>query len=110
MQQYRPAAPLPKEDALTAFASGDSAQICPALVAVAFHESDWRWAQDRCLEQLASDDADVRGLAATCLGHIARIHRELDKERVLAALGKRRGDEAIAGRIEDTIGDIEMFT
>lgn len=109
MKQFHQVPPISRDDALKAFASGDSEQICKVLVSVAFHESDWRWVQDKCLEFLASDDANVSGLAATCLGHIARIHKSLDKERVVAALRQRLGDPSIAGRVEDALDDIEMF-
>jgi hypothetical protein len=109
MERFHQVPQISRDDALEAFATGDPEQICKALLSVAFHESDWRWVQDKCLEFFASDDPNVSGLAATCLGHIARIHRTLDKERVVAALGKRLGDPSIAGRIEDALDDIEMF-
>jgi len=109
MQQFHQVLPISRDDALIALASGDSEQICKALVSVAFHESDWRWAQEKCLELLENDDADVSGLAATCLGHIARVQKKLDKERVLTALRQRLVYGDIAGRIEDAIDDIEMF-
>lgn len=109
MQKFHEAPQILRIDALKAFASGESEQICKALVSVAFHENDWRWVQEKCLEFLASDDADISGLAATCLGHIARIHRSLDKERVMTALTQRLGDSRIAGRIEDALDDIMCF-
>ncbi|MBF7092964.1 hypothetical protein IUY40_15635 [Flavobacterium sp. ALJ2] len=48
-------------------------------------------------------------MAVTCLGHIARIHRVIDKEKVLKAFESRKDDEAINGRIEDAIDDINVF-
>ena len=110
MQQFHEAPEILRKDALKAFASGESEQICKALVAVTIHDNDWRWVQEKCLEFLTSDDVDVSGLAATCLGHIARIHRTLDKARVIAALTNHLKDSRIAGRIEDALDDIEMFS
>jgi hypothetical protein len=109
MKEYVDVLPLTREAAVKAFASGQADRICPALVAVAFHEPDWRWAQERCLELIGSEDPDVSGLAATCLGHVARIHRILDMERVRKALHSRIQDPLIAGRILDALDDIEMF-
>ncbi|MDB5971727.1 MAG: hypothetical protein JWQ90_4177 [Hydrocarboniphaga sp.] len=83
--------------------------ICTALVSLAFHEEDWRWVQKRCLYFLESDDEDISGLAATCLGHIARIHRQLDKDVVVHALRSKLSNAKIAGRIEDALDDIDTF-
>ena len=92
-----------------AFASRDVKNICEALVSVALNDSDWRWAQNKCLEFLSNESPDVRGLAATCLGHIARIHRQLDKEKVLIALREHLDDNIISGQIADALDDIDMF-
>lgn len=110
MKQFGEVLPITRDAALNAFASDDPDRICEALVSVAYHEPDWRWAQERCLALLASADAQVSGLAATCLGHLARIHRVLDKNRVVSALQERRKDPRIAGQVEDALDDIEMFT
>ncbi|WP_233237924.1 hypothetical protein [Bordetella sp. LUAb4] len=92
-----------------AFLSGNSSEICKMLVSIAFYDSDWNWVQDRCLEFLASPVPEVRGVAATCLGHIARIHHCLDRNKVLSALDKHSGDASIAGQISDALDDIAMF-
>jgi hypothetical protein len=109
MSQFLDVLPMSREAATKAFVSGDKERICHALVSVAFHESDWRWAQERFLEFLQKDDASVSGLAATCLGHLARIHRVLDKERVISVLQQKKACGAISGAVEDALDDIEMF-
>jgi hypothetical protein len=91
-------------------ASGSQEQITDALVGLAYHEQDWRWVQSQCLRFLSSADPDVRGLAATCLGHIARILGRVDKELVLPALQPLLTDPQIAGRVEDALEDIRIFT
>lgn len=90
-------------------ASGDVKRVCGALLSVAFQEPDWQWAQEKFLALLESESPDVRGLSATCLGHIARIHGKLDKGRVVAALNSHLDDKAILGQIEDALDDIAMF-
>ncbi|MCD5989803.1 hypothetical protein KDX30_18070 [Pseudomonas sp. CDFA 553] len=92
-----------------AFASRDVKSICEALVSVALNDPDWRWAQSKCLDLLDNESPDVRGLAATCLGHIARIHRQLDKEKVLIALREHLDDSTISGQIADALDDVDMF-
>lgn len=49
------------------------------------------------------------GLAATCLGHIARVHGRLDEDKVVVALRERLSDKEIVGRVVDALEDIEMF-
>ncbi|MCW2291946.1 hypothetical protein M2262_001996 [Pseudomonas sp. BIGb0408] len=106
---YQDPQPYNKRALEKAFASRDVKSICEALVSVALNDSDWRWAQNKCLEFLRNEIPDVRGLAATCLGHIARIHRQLDKEKVLIALREHLDDNIISGQIADALDDIDMF-
>jgi hypothetical protein len=98
-----------KQMAEKAFGSQKPEAICRALVAVAFCEPDWKWVQDKCLCFLQNKDPAISGLAATCLGHVARIHQKLEREKVVAALCSRCEDTDIAGRIEDALNDINMF-
>jgi hypothetical protein len=78
--------PISREEAEAAFLSGEPESICQALVRVAFHDTHWRWVQAWCMEFARHSDCEVRGLAATCLGHLARIHRRLDLEAELPVL------------------------
>ena len=109
MAQYKNPSPISRDEAEEVFANGTPAQICDALVAVTFHDKDWKWSQMQCLRFLGHTDPNVSGLAATCLGHIARIHRKLDRDLVVDALRKRLQDPKIGGRVEDALDDIEMF-
>lgn len=91
------------------FQSGNTDEICDALVSMAFYDDDWKWSQDQCLHFLEHPQWEIRGLAATCLGHIARIHGKLDRELVEAALKKHLPDKKIADRIEFALEDIEDY-
>ena len=71
--------------------------ICFALLSMAFYEADWKWAQGQCLHFLEHSDVNVRAMAVTSLGHIARIHRNLEREIVEKALSKHLNDEKISG-------------
>ena len=107
---YQNIFPIDKASAEKIFSSNDADKICYTMVAVAFHEQDWKWAQDKFLYFLTNDNPEISGLAATCLGHVARIHRQIEKERVIPLLRSRLNDAKIGGLIEDALSDIEMFT
>jgi hypothetical protein len=110
MYRYHNVFPVDKVAAEKNFASEDVEKICHTLVAVALHEIDWKWVQDKCLTFFMNESPDISGLAATCLGHLARIHGQLEKDKVIPLLKSRLNDPAIAGQIEDALNDIEMFT
>jgi hypothetical protein len=52
---------------------------------------------------------EVRGLAMTCLGHIARIHKAIDLDKVMPVLTKQLSDSEIRGQVEDAIEDINHY-
>jgi hypothetical protein len=107
---YKTTPPMARQEAESAFSSGSPEQIADALVRVAFNDPDWRWVQEKCLTFLDNPTSDVRRLAVTCLGHLARIHGEIDRERVLPLLNILRKDDEVSGTVEDTLEDIEAFT
>ena len=109
MANYEEVAPISKELALKAFASGDPDRISNALLAIALHDGDWQWVQDICLQFLDDNDLDISALAATCLGHVARIHGQIDKTRVINALQSKMPNSKIKGTLEDACDDIETF-
>lgn len=107
---YHDVRPTTKEDAEQAFQSANAKRIVDALLAVSYFEPDWRWVQDHCLAFLDSHDPEVCATAITCLGHLARIHRQINRRRVLSALqAKRRATPILSGRIGDAIEDIQLF-
>lgn len=74
--------PLDKSEALGIIAAGDPAAIGTALLRLALHEADWRFVQDLCITLSDNPDVWVRRNCATALGHLARIHRRLDVDKV----------------------------
>ena len=51
-----------------------------------------------------------RSLAATCLGHVARVYRELDEERVVAALHRARQERPhMRATVANALDDIRIF-
>lgn len=109
MLKFENIQPLSRESAMEAFASGDSKRICDALVAIAFYEGDWQWVQGICLLFLENVNPDICSVAAICLGHIARIHRKIDKNIVIPAIRRKMMNEKIKGILQDALDDIETF-
>jgi len=98
-----------KKHLKTVTTEADIRTICQTLVGIAFNEPDWKEAQELFLEFLEHEDANIRGVSATCLGHLARIHRQLDKEKVVSALNKHANEPKISGQVADALDDIALF-
>jgi hypothetical protein len=109
MTEYKNPSKISRNEAIRIFSGGSTNEVCDALLAVAFYDKDWKWVQTQCLHFLNDADPDVRGLAATCLGHIARIHHKLERKLVVEALKSRFKDAKISEQIQDALDDIEMF-
>ena len=106
---YEKIVPVSRQEAEVAFHSGTVEEIAKALLSVTFYDADWQWVQSHCLKFLESHDKDVRAIAATCLGHLARIHKTIDIATVIPALQAHLLDPDVAGRVSDALDDIEMF-
>jgi hypothetical protein len=79
-----------------------------AMVGCALYgHGDWRETQDLYLTLLGHEDRQVQSLAATCLGHVARVYRRLDEDRVVAALRRARSLPHVRATAEDALGDIK---
>ena len=103
--------PIDKDQAVTVLASTRRDAICRMLVSVAMFESDRRWAQGQCLRFARHDDPFIRGVAATCLGHLARIHGAIDEDEVVPVVCEllRDKDPATRGKAQDTLSDFSTF-
>jgi hypothetical protein len=78
-------------------------------LSAALHDPDAAWVTDRALRLVNSPDFGVRAAAVTALGHLARIHRAIDEERVVPVLRRLSNEPEIAGRVEDALDDIAVF-
>ncbi len=107
--KYHDPQPISRTEAEAALKSGDADTICDTLVRLAYHDPDWQWVQNRCLNFIKHPNADVRGLAATCLGHLARIHGELDLAIVKPTLLALKNDPEVSGYAESALDDIQMY-
>lgn len=76
----------PNRDAyLQARRSGDVDRMTQELLALAFHDPDWRWVQVECVSLLTDDfsDEQSRYIAVLCLGHLANFHPMIEYDEVV---------------------------
>jgi len=106
---YEEVLPITRDEAESVFATTDPVKVCNALVRITYHDPDWRWVQERCLHFARHSDPDICGCAATCLGHLARVHRVLDVEKVIPVIEELLIHPELAGIAEDALDDIKMF-
>jgi hypothetical protein len=108
---YQEIDPLDRRHLDALFHRGQPEEVPPALVAAAFHNADWGWAQNWCLYFARSPHGSLRTIAAVCLGHLARIHRTLNLEVCLPVLVtlKEDADPAVRGGAADALDDIALF-
>ena len=98
-------------DAVAALSSPDDRVVCDALLGITFRDPDWRWVQSECAELASHPSPAVRGLVATCLGHLARIRGENDRAVADPILDVLRADPDpnVVGRVMDALDDFHMY-
>lgn len=109
MSRYDEVKPMTRDEALAAFASEKPDMVCDALIRLTYHDGDWQWVQDQCISWARHPNVDIRGLAVTCLGHLARIHTRLDLQKILPLLEELLRDPSVASRTEDALDDIKTY-
>lgn len=99
------------EEIARIFQSNNVPEICETLVMLALYDADWKKVEGFCLEFLEHPDAGIRMVTATCIGHLARIHRQLDLDIVLPALYRHQSDQGqwVAGNVDNALSSIERF-
>src|SRR5688500_8257530 len=107
--EYEDLNAINREDALRELDSGDPERMCRALVRVALHEPERAWVEPLILRFMNDRDSCVRGLAATCAGHLARIHGRIENPDIVTSLHRLLCDPTTCGRANDAIEDIEIY-
>ena len=85
-------------------------KITDELLSETFYNNDWEYVQRECLKYIENEYLDIVHLAITCLGHLARIHKCIDKEKILLILKEKAKDNKLTGVVEDALDDIKQFT
>ena len=101
--------PISLEEAKIMLSSENPEQVREALLGAVESVDDWHWLQEKCMRLVDSDDVWTARTAITCLGHIARIFGELDKEKVLNKLALLKANPDLTGHIESAENDIKLF-
>ena len=109
-RHYEEPRPISREQYERIRAEGTEEDGHSALVGLTFHDPSLAYVRDECLRLLHAESRQTRSLAATCLGHLARIHGHLDSGAVLPALHALTEDPHTRGAAEDALDDISMFT
>jgi hypothetical protein len=107
--KYEAPEPIERDQAAVELASDDVERMSLALLRLALHDPDPSWLQQILLPYLGHHHRWVRGVAAMCLGHVARIHGILDEETVVPAIRELLDDPTTKGQAQDALDDIEMF-
>jgi hypothetical protein len=91
--------------------SNEDADVCRALIATALHHAEWRWVQSQCLALAAHSSSKVRGVVPICFGHLARIHRQIDRDPVEAVLDRQAVDPIpeVRSAVQDARDDFATY-
>jgi len=101
--------PISLARAERAIGSGDPREISLALLRLALHGPDWVRAEQLAHAHVHHEDVWVRRNAATALGHIARVHGQLDTDAALRALHVLREDPELTDWADAALDDFEMY-
>jgi hypothetical protein len=107
--EYEEIHPISRDDALKKIGSGIIADACRAIISVALHEDDWRWAQSVCLEATNHTEFEVKRSAITGLCHIVRIHQTIDLPLITPALKRLQKDPNLRGYVDNFFSDATVF-
>lgn len=107
--KYEDIEPIERDAALQALESDDAPRLSRALVSIALHDPDRPWIEGQLKRFLQHEDPWIRGIAATCVCHVARLHRELDTATIVPLLERLRDDPSTSGKAQDALDDIEVY-
>jgi uncharacterized membrane-anchored protein len=86
-------------------------KVTDNLLDITFNNEDWEFVQNECLRNIEKNEyLDIVCLSITYLGHIAKIHSRIDKEKVLSILNEKINEKELFGFIDDALDDIKQFT
>lgn len=111
MKRYEEPLPMSRQEVEAALSLGSDPEVCSALISATLHDQERSWVEGLCEGLAGHSSPEVRGLVATCLGHIARLHRQLDLMRLQPVLERLASDlePSVRNRVEDALDDLETF-
>ncbi len=110
MNKYKAIENKTRKKALEELSSGDGFKKAEALLSLVFNDDDFDWVFKLCLKYLDSEDIKMKETAVLCIGHLARIHRKIDKEIIIPKI-KLMAEKfpELSDRVEFTLEDIDIF-
>lgn len=105
--------PTPEwRDGEVALVNGENVDVAVgAVLELTRNEPDRDWTTRLLLELVEGDrPEEVRAVAVTCLGHVARADRAIDREAVLPVLRRLLDDPALRVRAQESIDVIERYS
>lgn len=99
-----------RRDALLAAVGGaDLTRSLDGLLELTYSEPDRNWLQSLLLAYLdAGKDPQLRSLAVTCIGHVARLDGAIRAD-VDSRLHELVGDPLLGGIAEDALDDVTTY-
>ena len=88
--------------------SDDREKKISVLVGMISGVDDWFWLQEKLLEFISDDDFWIAKNAIVGLSDVVRIHKKLDKDKVIRKL-RSLNNNSLNGIIENVIDDIIIF-
>jgi hypothetical protein len=108
---YEPISRMTKRDMIAALKSEDPNTVLRGLLSAALYSGDGIWAEKLVYKFIDHEDPHVRGNALLSLGHIARIHGTLDRQRAIDVLRVAKHDrhEFVRGQALDSLEDVQHW-
>lgn len=108
---YEEIARMSKREINKSIASGNSREQSRAVLSAALYTGDGEWAEKLAYRLIDHSDAAVRGNAFLSLGHIARVHGTLDRQRAIDVLrvATNDRDEFVRGTAGAVLEDVEHY-
>ncbi len=109
MRTYVEPTAIGKEEFTKTIESESIELKCDAIVRAVHSISDYDWLVSEFSKLINDSDREIRGVTVTCIGHLARLCEQSDKQQLLQIVEPLLSDSEISGRVEDAIDDINTF-
>ncbi|MGV7222489.1 MAG: hypothetical protein ACQ9MH_13270 [Nitrospinales bacterium] len=106
---YKEPEHIEKDEFLTTLATNKVKPLCHAIVGVVHSIDDYDWLLKHFILLLEHPASEVRCVTVTCIGHLARLNDDADKDQLIEILTPLLSDNVLAGPAEDAIEDIQKF-
>ena len=109
--KYEPIAEMTADEIEAKLRNDVPDELLYVPVSVSMYWADWRYAQELCLRLSKHRHWNVRGNAVLGFGHISRVQRMLEKEKVEPVLRAALIDESdyVRGQAHAAVDDVNHF-